>query len=128
MSIRTNALSSNSVQEITGTKSDPLGADKVRTGAIPASRKVQSDAADQRAQGRTFSLDELDLAVETVNQTVDAVDRALEFAVHQDTNRIMVRVVDRTNDKVIREVPPEKVLDLMAELRKLVGLLVDENA
>ena len=40
---------------------------------------------------------------------------------------MMVRVVDRSNDEVIREVPPEKVLDLMAELRELVGFLVDER-
>ena len=56
-------------------------------------------------------------------------DRSLEFSVHEDTNRIIVRVINRLpeGDEVIREIPPERILDLVAALMNIVGLLVDQR-
>lgn len=51
----------------------------------------------------------------------------LEFRIHDDTKRIMVRIYDRTSDELISEVPPEKFLDLIAGLWKRAGLIVDEK-
>lgn len=51
----------------------------------------------------------------------------LEFSIHDDTNRIMVKVLDKTNDEVIAEIPPEKLLDILAGLWKLAEFIVDER-
>ena len=40
----------------------------------------------------------------------------------------MVKVVDPNTDKVIREIPPEKILDMVAKMWEVVGLFVDEKA
>jgi flagellar protein FlaG len=32
------------------------------------------------------------------------------------------------NDEVIREIPPEKILDMVAKMMELAGILVDEKA
>jgi flagellar protein FlaG len=39
----------------------------------------------------------------------------------------MVKVMDKEDGKVIREIPPEKTLDLVAKLWELAGILVDER-
>ena len=51
----------------------------------------------------------------------------LEFSIHDDTKRIMVRIYDKASDELISEVPPEKFLDLIAGLWKQAGLIVDEK-
>ncbi|NLZ52467.1 MAG: flagellar protein FlaG [Thermoanaerobacteraceae bacterium] len=51
----------------------------------------------------------------------------LEFKIHDDTKRIMVRIYDKVSDELISEVPPEKFLDLIAGLWKQAGLIVDEK-
>ncbi len=127
MSVRTNALSSSNAQEVNAMRRDSMSAETMKPTEPQASKQVQPEVHTRQGTGQQYSVEELQEAVESLNQTVDAVDRALEFDIHQDTNRILVRVVDKATEEVIREVPPERVLDLMAELRKLVGLLVDEK-
>ena len=51
----------------------------------------------------------------------------LEFRVHEDTNRVMVKIFDRSSDELITEIPPEKFLDLIAGLWRQAGLIVDER-
>ncbi|MDW7674422.1 MAG: flagellar protein FlaG [Bacillota bacterium] len=46
---------------------------------------------------------------------------------HEGTNRTMVKIVDRSDGKVIREIPPEKMLDLVAKMWEVVGIFVDEK-
>jgi len=50
----------------------------------------------------------------------------LKFAVHTDTGRTKVTVTDRETGDLIREIPPEQVLDLMAKIDEMVGILFDE--
>jgi len=49
--------------------------------------------------------------VERLNQTVRTFDRKLEFHLHRDTDRYFVQVIDVIDDEIIREIPPEQVLD-----------------
>lgn len=51
----------------------------------------------------------------------------LEFKIHDDTKRIIVKIYDKASDELISEIPPEKFLDLIAGLWKQAGLIVDEK-
>jgi len=51
----------------------------------------------------------------------------LEFKIHDETKRVMVRIVDRLSHELVSEIPPEKFLDLIAGLWKQAGLIVDEK-
>lgn len=50
-----------------------------------------------------------------------------KFGIHEDTQRIMIKLVDKDTQKIIKEFPPEKVLDLLAKSLELAGVLVDEK-
>jgi flagellar protein FlaG len=52
----------------------------------------------------------------------------LRFSVHEDTGRTVVRIVDEKTDEVVREVPPEELLDLAAKMEQMMGMLLDEKA
>jgi len=62
-----------------------------------------------------------------LNRTLKAANRRLQFLVHETTGRIYVKVIDAETEEVIREIPPEKILDLVGRILELVGLLVDEK-
>ncbi|MEW6725528.1 MAG: flagellar protein FlaG [Bacillota bacterium] len=51
----------------------------------------------------------------------------LQFSVHEQTKDVIVRVLDSATGDVIREFPPEAILDMVANLLDLAGLLVDEK-
>lgn len=48
-----------------------------------------------------------------------------KFGIHEKTNRITIKLVDRETHEVIKEIPPEKTLDLVAKRMELAGVLVD---
>ncbi|MDE6915806.1 MAG: flagellar protein FlaG [Lachnospiraceae bacterium] len=50
-----------------------------------------------------------------------------KFGVHEKTNRIIIKLVDRDTQEVIKEFPPEKTLDLLAKRMELAGVLVDQR-
>ena len=74
-----------------------------------------------------FNKEELEEAVRSTNKILFPNDRRFEFKVHERTGRMMVKLLDRDTDEIIRELPPEKILDLVASIWDLVGVLVDER-
>lgn len=67
-------------------------------------------------------------AVRAFNDALAVFGRRFEFSLHEGTKRMMVRVVDTKTEEILQEMPPEKILDMVEELWKLAGLLVDERA
>lgn len=67
----------------------------------------------------------LQKAVVQMNEHVLGVNVQFQYRIHEGTDRIMVKLVDTESNTVIREIPPEKMLDMVAEIWKQVGLVVD---
>jgi uncharacterized FlaG/YvyC family protein len=77
---------------------------------------------------RALGKEDFDLIIDSLKSIpTELTFTRLEFKIHDDTRRVMVRVYDRTSDELISEVPPEKFLDLIAGLWKQAGLIVDER-
>ncbi|MFB4210397.1 flagellar protein FlaG [Shouchella sp. JSM 1781072] len=53
--------------------------------------------------------------------------RALSFHIHSDLGRVYVKVVDSDTEEVVREVPPEQLLNLVASMMKSAGLIIDRQ-
>jgi len=51
----------------------------------------------------------------------------LKFEVHEATGEFVIRVYDEETDEIIREVPPEELLDLAAKMEQMMGVLLDEK-
>lgn len=83
-----------------------------------------------KSQAKVEELDKetVEQAVESINGAIEYINRGLRFSVHEDTQRIVVKVVDVLTDEVIKELPPEDVLDTAARIREAIGLLIDERA
>lgn len=66
-------------------------------------------------------------AIESANKKLQGEEREFEFSVHEKTKQIMVKVIDKQSKEVIREIPSEKILDLVAAMCEMAGLFVDEK-
>ena len=69
----------------------------------------------------------LDDAIVRLREAGDYFNRRLNFRVDERTHRIVVKVIDTRTDKVIKEIPPEQLVELAAKIQEMVGLLVDEE-
>lgn len=70
---------------------------------------------------------ELSEAVKRANRALEWAKRHFEYSVHDQTNTFVVKVIDSETDELIREIPPERLLDLVARLWEVAGLIVDEK-
>ena len=64
-------------------------------------------------------------AVEDMNRQMK--DSVAVFGIHEKTNRVIIKIVDKNTDKVIKEFPPEETLDMIAKVWEVAGILVDEK-
>ncbi|RBP46774.1 flagellar protein FlaG [Garciella nitratireducens] len=66
-------------------------------------------------------------AIESINENLKNFNRCIEFSIHEKTKDIMVKVVDAISGEVIREIPPKKLKDMVANILERAGLLIDER-
>ena len=90
---------------------DPTGAEAA--GAAPAE-------AVPRVQ--------LERTVAGLNEVAQSNRRSLRFTVDEDSGRTVIRVVDPETDEVIRQIPPEEVLDLARRMGSSAGNLLRTEA
>lgn len=62
-----------------------------------------------------------------MNKKINNSNEEAVFGVHEETNRIMIKILDKDTKEVIKEFPPEKTLDMIARLWEMAGILVDER-
>lgn len=64
-------------------------------------------------------------AIDDINKK--AMNSEAIFGIHEATNRVTIKIVDKDTKKVIKELPPEKTLDMIAKVWEMAGLMVDEK-
>lgn len=74
-----------------------------------------------------IDITEIEHLINQSNKQMLVYDRRLDISIHEKTKQIMVKVIDAGTDEVIREIPPEKVLDIKAKLAELRGIMLDKK-
>lgn len=69
----------------------------------------------------------VDEIVEEASKALEVVNTELTFRVHEGTGRPMIQLVELISKEVIREIPPEKMLDIVAGIWEWAGLIVDRK-
>lgn len=81
--------------------------------------------ADERLVDEQKNVD-MDRLKKVMEQVTSAWPHsAAKFGIHEKTNRITIKLVDKDTQKVIKEIPPERTLDLLAKRMELAGVMVD---
>lgn len=65
--------------------------------------------------------------VKKEKEELNGLNLSLQYDIHEKTHRLMIKVVDNESNQVVKEIPPEKLLDLAAEMYERSGIFVDEE-
>lgn len=96
-------------------KAEPIQKSTTQDKEMGASQQEQQQAAT----------DQIRKAVEQLNKNMKNSEAI--FGIHEETNRVTIKIVDKETKEVIKEVPPEKTLDMIAKVWEVAGILVDEK-
>lgn len=64
-------------------------------------------------------------AIEEINKKANNSEAV--FGIHEGTNRVTIKIVDKQSKEVIKEFPPDKTLDMISRVWEMAGLMVDEK-
>lgn len=70
----------------------------------------------------------LKVAVDRLNKFFSDKDSYIEYEKHDVFNAYIVKIVDKETKEVIREIPPRKILDMVAAMCEIAGVLLDKKA
>lgn len=117
--INISAYSSNSnLSEYTETNTES---------AVPQVQKIQQSetqsSEDNNAKNKEYSKIDLDNAIKKINNFLKDEHTHAEYSYHKEMKTMMIKIVDENTKQVILEVPPQKILDMVASMCKQVGLL-----
>ncbi len=88
----------------------------------------QSEQQQNQAKEGQLSEEFIKTTVKDTNSRLKAANNTkCEFKYHEETKRISITIRDKNTDEVIKEIPPEKSLELVAKMWELAGILVDER-
>ena len=87
----------------------------------------QQDGQQGQSQGRQPTKDEIKSAISHANKHAHFGNTSAQFSYHEKTKRISVKIFDKDTNEVIREIPPEETLDMIAKMYELAGIMIDEK-
>ena len=95
----------------------------------PMQQQAGTDQQDgQQNQGqRQPTQDEIKSAISHANKHAHFGNTSAQFSYHEKTKRISVKIFDKDTNEVIREIPPEETLDMIAKMYELAGIMIDEK-
>ncbi|WP_243111824.1 flagellar protein FlaG [Butyrivibrio sp. CB08] len=109
---------------------------------VEAADNSANSGADSQSGAQTYSKaqERLEATEEQIQEDNEKVRKAISemtknvksnaeavFGIHDKTNRVTIKMVDKETKKVIKEFPPEETLDMIAKVWEIAGLMVDEK-
>lgn len=90
-----------------------------------AQEKGQANGGEQQGRDQQALNEQIRKAVEKLNKNM--ANSEAVFGIHEDTNRVTIKIIDKSTKEVLKELPPEKTLDMIAKVWEMAGILVDEK-
>ena len=88
----------------------------------------QEDPLEEREEREPMDEETVSYMMQELNELMSKINCNLEFQYHKEVNMMSVRMLDKKTHEVIKEVPPEEMLDQMAKAREWLGAFLDKNA
>lgn len=92
--------------------------------AVQQVQKVEiqsSEVNDNKNQ--EYTKKDLDDAIKKINNFLKEYKTHAEYSYHKEMKTMMIKIVDENTKEVILEIPPKKILDMVASMCKQFGLL-----
>lgn len=97
--------------------------------AVAVGQSTTTDNQNDGGQPEKQSPKQQKATMKDVNELNKLINQntVAEFGYNEPTNRITIKIKDKETDEVIKEIPSEKALEMLAKVWELAGILVDEK-
>jgi flagellar protein FlaG len=92
---------------------------------IKASKPTESNNSLSEKEN---SEKEVKNAVSKINKFLEGNGTHLQYEKHDVLNQMIIKVINNNTNEVIKEIPSRKILDMVAKMCEMAGVLVDKKA
>ena len=94
-----------------------------------AAEMMMQQKIEEQRQKSLASAENVDAAkyFKEILRFTEIFNKKLKFNIDQNSEQVIVKVVDTETDKVIKEIPPEELQRLYSSMKEAIGLLIDEQ-
>ena len=85
------------------------------------------DTEQNSSQQVSLTKEDLETVAADLSDFMQSLNTDIEFSIHEKSGRMMVKVVDTKTQDVLKEFPPEELLDTIGAIRDYVGALLDKK-
>ncbi|MBR1398317.1 MAG: flagellar protein FlaG [Selenomonadaceae bacterium] len=85
------------------------------------------DEEDFHLEPGTLDEDTVSLMTEQLNELMDKINCNLEFKYNTEVNLMTIKMIDKKTQEVIKEVPPEEMIENMIKAKDWLGAFIDKN-
>lgn len=128
----------NEIQGVSGIQGQgsTQGAQTSVVQSQPVIKQVENINTDSSAKDANESLEQKEksgaAAMSTIKEAVGKINKQTssceaKFGIHEGTNRVTIKMVDKKTKEVVKEFPADETLDLIAKAWELAGIMVDEK-
>ena len=105
------------VEELQKTgQEDKLGVQEAEEAQAQAGKKEEPKEEDMQEM------------MKELNELMSRINCNLEFSYHKEVNVMSVKMIDKATHEVIKELPPEEMIDNMIQAKDWIGAFLDKNA
>lgn len=95
--------------------------------------QAQSNIGDEAQKSLKDQIEKLDAKqLENIfgdfKEKFDLLNKYLSIKIDKDLNRPIVRIINKESGEVIRQFPPEQLVELAKKIDQMVGLLFEKEA
>ena len=70
---------------------------------------------------------EIEEAIKKLNDFISVFNTKIALEVDKETKKTILKIIDVNSDKVIRQIPPEEMLEISRRITELLGLIINEK-
>lgn len=114
--------SSNSIEEKNSSEVS-------KTDIIINHGKIEKEFHEDEDNKKTIEEKDIKKAVDKLNDFLQGEKTHVEFERHDKfKNQFIIKIIDDETKEVIKELPPKKILDMVAKMCELAGIMFNETA
>jgi flagellar protein FlaG len=119
------ATESRGTEAVIGLKTvTPTPSRKTKPKTEPA---VSENSSANKREVEKDTRAKIERVAQAMEDYVKSNQRSLRIQVHPGTGDFMVKVISEEDGRVIREVPPEELLNLAAKMEAMIGVLFNDK-
>ncbi|AJH01346.1 flagellar biosynthesis protein FlaG [Clostridium beijerinckii] len=85
--------------------------------------ETQNQQVNNSDTNKQYDKKELDEALKKINNFLKDDKTHAEYTYNKEMKTMMVKIIDENTKEVVLEIPPKKILDMVASMMRQVGLL-----